>query len=343
MGRTGVWRFAQNVMSLLGAGAIDRITNFIVLIAVGRYLGSRSLGQLVLAVSLFQLFLRFTGLGLRDLITREVARDRKVTAQYLGNAAGLVWVAAGIGSALIVGLVALLNYAPDTRRIILLLFVGLFPYALRQVAEAVFIAWERTRYVVAVNTPVHVAQTAVAVWMAATGRSLAAIVLSIVCAYAAMAVLLLIAAARMAGLSGAKFDPAFARSLLGAATPFFGMQGAVAITASINVVALSKFVGEAGVGVFGAATQLLVPLGLATESTASVLFPVMVRRARGGIDSLRRVAQQATELTIAIVFPAVVLVVAFGGSLLQLVYGGAEFEESVRALQVLAWAALGEA
>lgn len=342
LGRPGVWRVARNITSLVTSDVVNRATSFIVYAAVARYLGALQLGQLLLAVSFFQLFGRLAGLGLRDLVTREVARDRSQTNRYLANAGLLIAVASGVASIVILALVALLGYSSDTATTILILFLGLFPFGITQVTEATFIAWERTKYIAFVNVPINLLQTAIALFLLASGFSVSVVVMTMVAAYAAIAIAQWAVLAKVIGTAGTRIDLIFSAGLLKTAAPFFGMQATIAVAASINVVLLSKFVGEVGVGVYGAAIQLLVPLVLLTEATASVLFPTMIRRAKLGLASLKEVSYQATEFTIAFILPAVVTLAVLGSALLAAIYGGdVEFTESVEVLQIVVWSRLG--
>jgi O-antigen/teichoic acid export membrane protein len=336
--RQGLWRFARNVSSLLTSDVVNRATSFVVYAAVGRSLGAMSFGQLLLAVSLFQLFARFSTLGLRDLVTREVAKDTGQTGRYLGNAGLLILGGSILASGAILILVALLGYASETVRVILFLFLGLLPFGITRVTEAVFIAWEQAKYIAWVNIPINLIQTTVALWLVLSGHNVGLVAVSMAAAYLAMAVLQWGLAVRMARPESYLLSLSFCRELLGSTVPFFGMQATIAITASINIVLLSKFVGEVGVGVYSAATQLLVPLVLVTETVASVLFPSMVRQARRGVGHLKRITHQAAEFTIAFILPAVALLVILGGSLLTAIYGSdPEFDESRRVLQILSF------
>jgi len=61
-----------------------------------------------------------------------------------------------------------------------------------------------------------------------------------------------------------------------------GIDGALAIENSLNVIFLPKLATEREVGLYSAATQLMVPLVLVYQSIAQSIFPVMCRKVEPG-------------------------------------------------------------
>ena len=130
MAVSGFRRLSGNAASLLVSDVVNRGTTFVVYALIGRYLGSYEFGQLALGLSLFYIFHVLSALGLRKLITREVAKDRSKTGLYIVNGSFLI-VLASLAS--VVGLtlfILLMNYSADTRLIIVLLALGLLPQSL---------------------------------------------------------------------------------------------------------------------------------------------------------------------------------------------------------------------
>ena len=335
-GGTGLGAIAANVSSLLTSNVINRATSFIVYAMVARYLGARELGQLVLAVSFFQLGSRFALLGLETLTTREVAKDRARTGEYLPTASVVVVVTSVISLPVIWSLAELLNYSADTKRVILYLFVGMAPFTLSQLTEATFVGWERSKFVAYSNSPIWIAHTAFVFLLLNAGYGADAVALAMAATYAVIAgvhwVLLI---SKMGPLSG-RVNRRFPRAMLKSGLPFLGIQGMNAIRASIGIVFLSTFAGETAVGIFAAANQLLIPLSLIFQATGQGVFPAMVRNFKSSASGLQRLSRRLTEFTLALAIPAAAGLYVLAGPLLLLVYGDSEFLDSVVVLRILA-------
>lgn len=336
--RSRVWGVARNLVSLLSSDVVTRATSFVVYALVGRNLGTLEFGQLLLAVSLFQMFGRLSSLGLQDLVTRTVAKDRGSTSTIVGHASLLIVGATVLAGLALVAVVSIFQYSEDTTRVILVMFVGLLPFGLTRVTEAAFIGWERAGRIAWVNIPVNLLQTAIATWLIMGGYPVVWVALSIGVAYVAMAAIQWVLFRRMVEPTGQGLRLQVAWDLLKETMPFFGMEAAFAITSSITILLLSKFVDEVGVGTFSAATQLIVPVALVTQTVGTVMLPVMVRRARRSLGSLRGTTIRAMEAMMLVVLPAVVLYFAMGDLLLGLVYGQDDgFEQSRTVLQIVSF------
>ena len=145
-----------NAASLLSNNIVDRAANFFLYLLVGRYLGTFVFGQITLALTLFVLFQILAMVGIKKVVIREVARDRTTTNQYLMNGSMIVILTAilAIVSQWVFG--QIMGYSENTSLIIFLFSLGLIPYSLSAICEAVFQAWERMKYITYANAPVNI-------------------------------------------------------------------------------------------------------------------------------------------------------------------------------------------
>jgi len=341
--KTGFATVAANVGSLLTSNVVNRATSFVVYAMVASYLGARELGQLALAVSLFQIASRLALLGLRTLITREIAKDHGHTGTHLVTASATAMASSALSLPLIWGFTNVMGYSPETSRVILILFLGLIPFTLAQLTEATFVAWNHSKYVAYANSPIWIAQTIAVLVLLEAGRGVDLVVLSMVVAYFAIAgvqwLVLIAKITRPSWRVQFRSVPAMLRR----AAPFLGIDGLNAVRGNVSIVLLSLFTGEAGVGIFAAARQLLVPLNLIFEALGAGVFPTMVRRAKMGIDRLGRLSGRLIELTLALAMPAVAGIFVLAGPLLLLIYRDREFLESVVLVRILIWVTLASA
>ena len=77
-------RTAFNVASLLTTNVVYKATTFLTYMLVARYLGAHQFGQLALAVALLFSWNKFALVGLKTLLTREVARNHAALMKDIG-------------------------------------------------------------------------------------------------------------------------------------------------------------------------------------------------------------------------------------------------------------------
>jgi O-antigen/teichoic acid export membrane protein len=134
-----------------------------------------------------------------------------------------------------------------------------------------------------------------------------------------------------------RIEPRCSGAIIRATGTFLGMDSLLAISASLNFVLLSKFAGETAVGLFSAASQLMVPGNLLCQSVALSIFPVMCRRLGSSFQSLQHIAENSLELLLAITLPAAVGLFFLANSALLLLYGKQDFLLATGALRIMLW------
>jgi O-antigen/teichoic acid export membrane protein len=326
-----------NALSILTSDVMNRATSFVLYAMVARRLGTFEFGQLSLAFSLFYPFQVFAVAGEKTLIVRQVAKDRSQTRMYLVNGCMIVSLASFVSLGAVFAFLRLAHYAPDTDLIILLLSLGLFPYAISAVCEGIFQAWERMHYISYVNVPVNLAKMVAAYLLLSWNRGLYTVILVLVTSFFAVAGIEIWLVVRRFPVQRARIDIPFLVTMIRTASTFLGIDGALAIENSLNVIFLSKLATEREVGLYSAATQLMVPLVLVYQSIAQSIFPVMCRKVEPGLQALRRIAEQASEGLLMLALPTVAGILFLGQWALSILYKNPAFLQAFPALRIVAW------
>src|SRR6266481_479718 len=326
-----------NALSILTSDVLNRMTSFVLYAFVARRLGAHEFGQLTLAFTLFYTFQVFAVGGLKTLIVRQVAKDRAQTRLYFTNGCMIVALSSLASIAALWSFVHLMHYPPATNRVILLLSFGLLPYTLSAVCEGIFQAWERMRYIAYVNVPVNIAKVAGTFLLLTTNRALSPVVLILLSSFAVTAVVEVWILLRKFSSPPASLDFHFSLATVRSAATFLGIDGTLAVMTSLNVLLLSKLATETEVGLYNAATQLMVPLLLVYQSMAQSIFPVMCRKVEPGYQSLKRIAEQAIELLLVLALPAAAGLFFIGYRVLSLLYKNPAFSQAFPALRIVAW------
>jgi len=330
-------RIIGNVASLLTSDVLNRLTTFLLYALVGRHLEPRAFGQLSLALALFYTFQVFASLGLPMPLTREIARDRTHTASYLSSA-GFLALLGGMASFLgLVVFVAVMGYARDTATVVLLLGLGLVPFALSTVCEAVFRAWERMHLIACANVPVNVAKIVAAYVFLQQGCTLNQVALLLLASTCAVFViecglmLWCIAAPRL------RVDLAQAWRLARTSVTFLSIEGLIAVWSSACIVILSRLSTETDVALFNAAGQLLVPPMLVTQSVMLGIFPVLCRQYQLAEDrtELKRTSDRLIEVLLAVTLPVSVVLFVMADQMMVWAYGKADFAAGGLLLRIM--------
>lgn len=337
MADSTIRRVTGNAMSLLTSDVVNRGTTFILYALIARYLGAREFGQISLAFTLFYLFLVLATMGLRTFIIREVANDRTKTDKYLINGSVIVVVFSIVSIASLVLFVKLMGYAEDTAFIICLLSLGLLPQSLSIICEAVFQAWERMVYIAYSNVTANIAKAGLAVLLLTLGCGLIELVMVLLATRIVVVCFQWWLMLHNIIRPKLKIDLNFCVGMIKRAVVFLGIDGVLVILNSINIILLSKLAGEREVGFYNAAGQLLLPARLVIQSTVLSIFPIMSRKFKAGVQSLKGISEHLIELLLAIGLPATVGLFFLADKALLLIYGGKEFLLATAALRIMVW------
>ena len=365
--KSSVARIGGNAVAVLISNVIIKGSTFVVYALVARHLGADDFGRLSLALSLLYLFHIFAVAGVKTITAREVARDQTLTSAYLVNGTLLVAVASMLSYLGMVIFVRLMAYPPETVTIIGLLFIALMPYALSQVCEALFQAWEKMHLIAWANVPVRLVQTIVIYRLLIGGSDVVGIAIVLAASYwflllVEWGLLLYIYPEKFRTTSqgsamGQNFsgelhrgmrpllhvDLSFTRALARSAVTFLGIEGTIAIKTSLDLIVLSLFTSERELGLFSAALQVKVPLALIINNVVYSVFPLMCRKYDTGSQNLRWMGERLIELLLMVILPAVVGIVILAEETLLLLYRDPDFTDATLLLQIVVWFALANA
>jgi O-antigen/teichoic acid export membrane protein len=118
---------------------------------------------------------------------------------------------------------------------------------------------------------------------------------------------------------------------------FLGINGLNAVMTSLTAILMSKFVGEAGVGLYTAARQLTVPIEVVSQSVVTSVYPTMVRSFEPSFRRLERNTERLLESLSIIVLPAVIGLYVLAEEALVFVFGGSQFAEAAVVLRIIVW------
>ena len=304
---------------------------------VARYLGAEGFGTLSFALAFIAIFGVFTDIGLNQLMTREVARDKTLAPKYLGNIINLKVILAVFTFVLIAVTINLLSYPQQTKIVVYFTAGFLAANTFSVMYYSIFQAYERMEFITlgriinalsllvgalfAVNQHLPVTAFALVYFLASAVSLLCNIVVSI-WKFAKPKI---------------EIDLGFWKETLKQAWPF-GLAGAFSgIYFWIDSVMLSFMKGDEVVGWYNAAYRLVFVLTVIPGVFFTSAFPAMSKYYVTSKESLKLISEKSIKYMIILAVP-----IALGTSLLadkaiMLIFDPG-YSNSIIALQILVWA-----
>lgn len=331
-------RFAANLTAILTSDLLNRGTTFLIYIMVARELGTYAFGQMSLALTLFYSFQVVAAFGMQTLITREVAKDKAGGASYFANSIMIATITSLGSMMLLVAAVLALNYPLGTRNVILVTSLGLLPFALSTICEAIIRAWEKMHLIAFVQVPVNILKVLVTVYLLWNGGNIFQIMIVIVAARLLIAVsLLLITVGHLERVRFSHLDSSFAWSIVRRSATFVTIDTVTAWWAGLNIVLLSKLASESDVGLYNAAAQLMIPMAIFYQSVMVSAFPMLCRKYSPDRSSLDRLSNRLIGLLMIMAIPGTIGLLIVAAPALEFVFKKESFAGAVNVVRITAF------
>ena len=315
------------------------ILYFLFFIYAARYLGSRHFGVLSFSLALVSIFGIFCDLGLRQVITRDVARNRDLAKKYISNILGVKIVLSIIAITALILFVNLLHYPGQTKQIAYLLCLFIVFNSFLRMFYGLFQAYERMEFeslgmillgLLILLDILFVRANNLSILVLAFFYSLSG---AITLGYA------FIISSRKFVVPKLKLDWHLSKYILKEALPF-GLIGVFGVFLHwIDTVMLSVMQGDVVVGWYNVAYRFFFALLFIPAAFNAAIFPVMSRFYLSSKNSLLSACEKSFKYLTFIALPIAVGITLLAGKAILLFYGS-EYHSSIIALQVLIWSAV---
>lgn len=326
-----------NSLSLLGNRVIQGIATFALTTVIARNLGAEQLGQYILAIGYYCIFVTFFGLGLRTLFTRELSKTGEKASVYLVSGSLLQFILSIIAYCLLVTVVFLMPYSDRTSTICYIMGLSVIPFALSNITEAIFQAQERMHLIAVSTSPIYVLRTGAMIWTV-LHVDLAIEYVAAIMTISEVAILILQWLILMRTVKPAwKIDFAFMTDSFLAAKTLFAIDGVGIIAGKLDVLLISLLGGEILIGIYGAIRQLVQPFEIIGNSLCSAIFPRMSNAVILGKQEQRKRIEFFLDILFCISLPLIPTVFFFyGEQILVFTYKNSEFARGGTPLKIVA-------
>ena len=332
-------RIFKNTMSLAAGKGLGDLASFFFLIFFARVFGISIFGQYIFAMSLAGFLSILVHLGLNTLATREISKDKKKDADYIGNLLIAQSALALFTWGLIGVFVWLSSFDANSKLIILIIGAYQVLYSLTQLVFSRFQAHEEMEFSALLEI-LHklfiliLGSILIVVWEDAV-LTLLVYPLS---ALGMISIGFTISTSRY-GKPNYTLDIPFTRELLSKALPFLILTALFQFYDRVGIVLLTLFQGDDATGIYAASDRFLVPMITGIGMFAAALFPVISRYARDSRQMLITAQNRSVRIVVVSVLPMTTFLYLLSEEIILLVYG-AEFSESASVLNILSWVIL---
>jgi O-antigen/teichoic acid export membrane protein len=329
----------KNALFLSGGKVLGDLCAFFFLMYFGRAFGTDVFGKYAFAMSVCFFLTIFISLGLNTLTVREVSKDKKRDAKYIGN----LLIIQGTISVLIWGLIGLgawaSDFSTDTKLIVVLIGGYQVFYTLTRLLRSGFIAHEEMQYPGFLEFYHRI-------FILISGMASIIILSNPVVALAAypvsaisMFILGFLIYKSRYGWPEFHFDYVFVKDSVIKAMPFFLIIILGGFYDRIGIIILAYLKGEADTGIFSACDRFLVTIVSCLALFSTALFPVMSRFSALSRDKLFKLCERFMRVIIVCLFPLCMAIFILSKHTILITFGE-QFVESIQVLRIMSWALL---
>jgi len=329
-------KIGKNIFSLTAGSFVSAILSIILSVYIARFLGDVLFGRYSFVVTFVALFSIFLDLGYETLIIRDVARNKLKASTYLNNVISLRVILSLIIFIVLFLFINLLEFPENVKNIIYIFGISQIIISLSNVFKVTFRAFERMDYEAGVNILTTIIKCFFGLLILFLGYGLIEIALVFLSSAIIDFFISFLICEKKFVRTKLQFDITFFKDTIRTALPigfiaFFGM-----IYVKIDTIMLASMKGEAVVGWYNAAYNLILGFSPIPFLFMNALLPFMAYTSIKSKDSLRNVFEKSFKFLIVIGLPITLGIFFLSDRLILLVYGQ-NYLNSVTAFRVLSF------
>lgn len=327
----------KNTMTLGIGKAIGDIAIFLFLIYFSRSFGRDVLGQYAFAMATGGVLSIFVSLGFHTYTIREVSKDTRRTAEFVGQLFLLRLVSAVFCWGLFWLAVASIGTRQETQGILLIIVAYHLTNKLTGIFNAGFMAHEKMMY----PTVLGMLERFIILAAGASGIYYSFSPVAILSVYPVSAAIVLTLSYIIFhvryGQPVFRFDLQFMKKAVRQASPFLVIMILSQFYDRIGIIILTFIKGEGVAGIFMAGDRLLSTINGFSAVFAVALLPSVNRLTVEKRDDFERLCGWASRMVFSLLFPLAALVYIFSDRIILLAFGS-EFSASAAILRIACWA-----
>lgn len=331
-----VQRIAKNTAALFAAQFVTIILGLVLSIYIARILGDVIFGKYSFALAFVAIFAVFSDLGYNTILIREVARDESQASKFLNNIITMRLLLSLVIFALIFVTINLMGYPADTKNAVYLFGIYTLLTSISAAFKVTFRAFEKMEYEAFVTIFANIIRTSLGLSVLFWGYGLKELALVFVFSGVLEVLFGILICRRKFIKPQIEVDFDFLKRITKAALPLCIVGISLVIYTKIDIIMLSAMKGDAAVGWYSAAYNLVLGFKPLPQLFMNSLFPLLSKHYKSSKDFLKIISEISFKFLFILGLP-----IALGTSILAekfiLLFYGPQFINSVVALQILAW------
>lgn len=319
---------------LTASDIANRVLSFIFVIQIARYLGDIGFGKYSFAFAFVNLFIIFADFGLNTILIREIAKHKLEAKKFLGNALIIKLFLCSITFLLIFITINLMDYPTDTTIVVYLVGITLILGSLSGIFGTVFRAFEKMEYVALISTIERLFVVSIGIIVLKMGFGVVSLAMVLLAGNIISFILSIVISFKKFVIPEFEIDLVFWRYLLKESFPFIITGLSASIYFYIDSVMLSFMKGEAVVGLYNAAYNLVLSLMFIPSAFMGAVFPVLSQFSISSHSSIKLAYEKSFKWLFTLSLPIVVGTALISENIILFIYK-IEFVGSALALKIL--------
>lgn len=328
-------RAARNIFFKALAEVLSRLIYLFFFVYMARKLGTNSFGLFSFAFSFAGIFVIIIDPGLNVLLTRDVSRDRSLSAKYSSNVLTIKALLSIVTFFIIWTAIKLLGYDNHTISVVLAMGIFLILNCFLDFLVSIADAYERMEIDAAIKITNKFFVSVLGTVALLAGSKIIGMISGMV-AGSAIAVLAGYYIVRKVKTSiKIKFDWSFVKTIVYNALPIALTMIFAIIYFKVDVVMLSMFkVSNSQIGLYSAAIKLIEILNVIPAVFVGALFPILAGISEKSKSELESTVKKAYRFLLLIAIPVVVTIAIRSKDVVSVIYGD-DYTGSSIALKIL--------
>lgn len=327
-------RISANFFSLMGSQVLSRVIQLVIFAYLARALGKDTFGIFNFGLAFSLILVIIADFGLPTLLVREISLNKKLASKYLYNSIMIKVLLSVITFVAAYTFLNIARYPNETKYVAYIMLAFALLQSFTEVVYSLFRAFERMHYD-AFTKILRTIMLLIAIFYAIP-KGYGVIAASL--AFLAVEAIILIISLAIAYTKFVKisfeFDYGFSKILLKKSSLFCLSMVFANLYMYIDVVMLSKMRSNSEVGLYAAATNIIIALIFIPSMYGASIYPVLSRFYVTSKESLRFAYERSIKYMIILGMPIAVGVYFLSENIIVVLYGN-EYLASAVALSIL--------
>lgn len=326
----------KNMSWLFVSQIITSICGFIWTILMARYLGVEQYGIFGFAISLTGILCILFDFGIGIHSVRHIATDYDSAPKYLGNAIPLKGLFSIFGFIVILIVLIIMKCDELTITVTLLFTIEQIIKKFLELMTATFQSFEEGKFQGISNIILNILTFIFILITIYADLGLYGIVISYILANILALIYCYYVLTKYLTKPNYEFDKEFCKMVTLAALPFAATAILSSIYYSIDMIMLTKMVGNYATGIYNATYKLIGVLTLFYGIYTAVIFPVMSKLFKNDEKLLLILYEKSIKYLMLAIIPIATATVLYSADIIHLIYGH-QYDTSASVLSILIW------